>query len=217
MLAKDLMTAPAVSVTHDTSVHKAIRLMLEKNVSGLPVIDDSGTLCGMLTEGDLLKKSTFNVGSRQPPEHADRSFFEDYVRAHGTVVSDCMTAEVASVAPEATLPVLVSMMRTKNVRRVPVVDRGKLVGVVSRHDVLRAITSARDMVAGGEDALRLAVTTRLHEELGLKPDEVSVRIRGAIVELAEPGKEPARRRAMQLVAENVSGVAGVVFRSAETG
>jgi len=213
MLAKDLMATPAISVTPDTSVRKAIGLMLEKDISGLPVTDDSGALCGMITEGDLLNRSMVNFASRKPPEPADQTFFEEYVRAHASVVSDCMSRNVVSVSPEDALPALILLMRARNVRRLPVVVEGRLIGVVSRHDVLKAMTTGRDMVASGEDALRLAVKSRLQEELGLGPAEVSVHVSGCVIELASQGADPAKQRAMELVAESVAGVAGVVFRS----
>jgi CBS-domain-containing membrane protein len=213
MLAKDLMTTPAISVTPDTSVRKAIRMMLEKNISGLPVTDDSGALCGMITEGDLLNSSMVNFVNRKPPEKTNQTFFEEYVRAHASVVSDCMSRDVVSASPEDALPALVSLMRAKKVKRLPVVAEGKLVGVVSRHDVLKAITTGRDVVADGEDALRLAVKSRLQEELGLGPEEVSVHVSGCVLELASQGADTAKQRAMELVAESVAGVAGVVFRS----
>ncbi|MGV2130822.1 CBS domain-containing protein [Agrobacterium vitis] len=215
MLAKDLMTTPAISVTPDISVRKAIGLMLEKDISGLPVIDDSGALCGMITEGDLLNRSMINFANWKRSEPADPTFFEEYVRAHASVVSDCMSRDVVSVSPEETLPALVSLMRARKVRRLPVVVEGKLVGVVSRHDVLKAMTTGRDVVASGEDALRLAVKSRLQEELGLGPAEVSIHVSGCVIELASQGADTAKQRAMELVAESVAGVAGVVFRSRE--
>lgn len=215
MLAKDLMTAPAISVTPETSVRKAIGLMLEKDISGLPVTDDGGALCGVITEGDLLDTSMINFANWKRSEPTDPTFFEEYVRAHASVVSDCMSRNVVSVSPEETLPALVSLMRARKVRRLPVVIEGKLVGV-SRHEVLKAITTGPDVVASGEDALRLAVKSRLQEELGLGPAEVAVHISSCVIELASQGADTAKQRAMELVAESVAGVAGVVFRTRET-
>lgn len=213
MLAKDLMTTPAISVTCDTSIRRVVQLMLEKNVSGLPVIDGKGVLCGMITESDLLRKAIFSGGSRTPPTQKDEAFFEEYVRAHGSVVADCMSRDIVSIPPTATLSTLAARMRERNIRRLPVIDKEELVGVVSRHDVLRAITSARDIVADGDDALRLAVATRLYEELGLRNSDVAVHVSSSVVELVAPGEDPAKRRAIELVAESVAGVAGVVLRS----
>lgn len=204
------MTAPVISVTPDTRIKKAIQLMLEHNISGLPVVDDNAVLCGILTEGDLLARCA-HEGRKLPGDSP--SCFEEYIRWHGAVVSDCMTRTVVSVSPDEKLAALVSLIQTKNIKRIPVVLNGKLVGLVSRHDILRAIASDRDVVADGDDALRLAVQTRLYEELDLKPEETPVRVSGSVVELIDPGTDPARRRAMELVAESVAGVAGVRFRS----
>lgn len=212
MLAKDLMTLSPTSVTSDTTVRKVIQLMLDKDISGVPVLDTNGSICGMITEGDLLRKNVFDIGGRHSPKRPDETFFAEYVRSHGTTVADCMVSEVVCVSPDQQVGELVSLMRSRNIRRLPVVDAGRLVGIVSRRDVLKAISTVRDAVAEGEDELQLAVATRLHDELGLAPDELPLRVYGSIVEVLESAEEPAKRRAIQLVAESVAGVAGVVFR-----
>ncbi|MDX3972517.1 CBS domain-containing protein [Shinella sp.] len=214
MLAKDLMTAHPHSVTPDTSVKTAIELLLHERISGVPVVDDNGTVCGILTEGDLLRRSIFSVGATLVPQVVDATFFADYIRSHGTTVGDCMTRDVFCVSPDQPLSQLVALMRDRGIKRVPVVADGTLVGIVSRYDVLKAISMGRDSIAEGDDALQLAVTTRLYSELGLSRDTVEVRVHRGIAELTDSGDEPSKRRAMEIVAESVAGVAGVKFRPA---
>jgi CBS domain-containing protein len=211
MHAKDLMTAAPVHVTPETSVWNAISLMFDRGISGLPVVDDAGVVCGILTEGDLLKRSALNLPSHVLPETRDEAFFQAYLETHGPAVGDCMTRKVISVGPETPVFDLVALMRNHNVKRLPVLDDGRLVGIVSRCDVIRAISMARDVTARGDEALRLAVATRLQSELGLGPDHIAVQVRDGLTEItAAPGSQ-AQQRAVRVVAESVAGVAGVVI------
>ncbi|MGF9691342.1 CBS domain-containing protein [Rhizobium sp. 0TCS1.26] len=212
MLVRDFMTARPVYVSPDTSIKHAIQLMLDHNVSGLPVIGDDDHVVGMLTESDLLSRSVFNAGRQSPPDNPDNAFFENYIRTHGTTVSDCMTREVISVSPQQSLADVAALARTHGIKRLPVLQSGKLVGIISRRDILRAITADRDAVANGDLALRLAVSTRLRSELGLAPDQLAVEVRDSVVEVSGPAPSPALKRAIQVVAESVAGVAGICFR-----
>ena len=211
MHAKDLMTTAPVHVTPETSIGNAISLMLDRGISGLPVIDDAGVVCGILTEGDLLKRSALNLPSHALPETRDEAFFQTYLETHGPAVGNCMSRNVISVGPETPVFDLVTLMRSHNVKRLPVLDGGRLIGIVSRCDVIRAISMARDVTAAGDESLRLAVATRLRSELGLGPDHVDVQVHDGLAEItAKPGSR-AQQRAVQVVAESVAGVAGVVI------
>jgi CBS domain-containing protein len=210
MLAKDLMTSAPVSVQPETFIGKAIDLMLQHGVSGLPVLDDAGRICGILTEGDLLEQSAVNA-PRPAPEQHDEAFFRSYLVTHGRTVGDCMTHKVVTAGPDMPLFNLVALMRNNKIKRLPVVERGRLVGIVSRRDVIRAISTGRDRTAQGDDALRLAVVTRLRSELGLGTDQVDVQVRDAKVVVTGDLALPTQQRAVRLVAESVAGVAGVVI------
>ena len=186
--------------------------MLDHNVSGLPVIGDDDQVIGMLTESDLLSRSVFIAGLQSPPRDPDNAFFENYVRTHGTTVGDCMTTGIISVSPQQSLADVAALARSHGIKRLPVLQSGKLIGIISRRDILRAVTANRDCVATGDVALRLAVATRLRSELGLETDRLTVEVKNAIVEISGPVPSPAQRRAMQVVAESVAGVAGINFR-----
>lgn len=212
MLVRDYMTPKPVCVSPDTSIKHAIQLMLDHNVSGLPVIGDDDQVIGMLTESDLLSRSVFIAGLQSPPRDPDNAFFENYVRTHGTTVGDCMTTGIISVSPQQSLADVAALARSHGIKRLPVLQSGKLIGIISRRDILRAVTANRDCVATGDVALRLAVATRLRSELGLETDRLTVEVKNAIVEISGPVPSPAQRRAMQVVAESVAGVAGINFR-----
>jgi CBS domain-containing protein len=212
MLAKDLMTTRVVHVSPGASLKHAIQMMIDNNISGLPVIDDSGTLCGMLTEGDILKRHEFNLAPKAAPDGSDPAFFENYVKMHGLRVEDCMTRKVISVSPEATLTEVVGLMRLHAVKRIPVLDNGVLVGVISRRDALKIDIATPDVIARGDDALQLAVATRLLAELGLGKDRIEVRARDSVVEIIGKISTDAEQEAIRILTASIAGVGGVVTR-----
>jgi CBS domain-containing protein len=213
MLVQDFMTSRPICVSANTSIKHAIQLMLDHKVSGLPVIGDEGQVVGVLTEGDLLSRSVFILGPQSPPKDPDNTFFETYVRTHGTTVGDSMTKDVISVSPQQSLADVAALARQHGIKRFPVLTSGRLVGIISRSDIIRAVTANRDAVAKGDAALRLAVLTRLQSELGLEADRLSLEVRNSIVEISGPAPSLAQRRAMQVVAESVAGVAGLIFET----
>lgn len=214
MLAKDLMTKNVAYVLVGTSLMRAIQLMIDRDVSGLPVVDDTGGLCGMLTEGDLLKRHEFNraheIADRQP----DGAFFEKYVKQHGRAVEDCMTADVVAASPQTPLAEIVTLMRHHNIRRIPILTDGRLSGIISRRDVLKAISATPEFVARGDEALRLAVSTRLQEELGLGREKVDVSVQDSIVKVTGEFESDAACDAVKIVTEAIAGASCVVTRRA---
>ena len=213
MLAKDLMTTTVVHVSPGTSLRHAIRMMIDNDISGLPVIDDHWTLCGMLTEGDILKRHEFNLSPKAAPDNRDPAFFENYVRTHGLKAEDCMSRKVVSVAPGASVAEIVALMRLHAIKRIPVLDNGRLVGIVSRRDVLRIAIATPDVIARGDDALQLAVATRLLADLGLGRDKVEVRVRDSVVEVIGKFASDAEQEAIRILAASIADVGGVVIRT----
>lgn len=212
MLAKDLMTTRVVHVSPGASLRHAIRMMIDSDVSGLPVIDDGGALCGMLTEGDVLNRHEFNLAPKAAPNANDPAFFENYVRTHGLKVEDCMSRKVISVSPEAALAEIVALMRLHAVKRIPVLDHGVLVGIVSRRDVLKTDIAAPDVIARGDEALQLAVATRLLAELGLGRDRIEVRVRDSVVEIIGQIGSNTEQEAIRILTASIAGVGGLVTR-----
>ncbi|WP_159952701.1 MULTISPECIES: CBS domain-containing protein [unclassified Rhizobium] len=208
MLAQDLMTKSPVTVNEQSSVKHAVELMVRHGISGLPVVNDEGVTSGMLTEGDILKRSELNR-ALVVPDNPDDDFYRSYVQAHATMVADCMSRDLASVPPSASLAQVVGLMRNKGVKRLPVIDNGTLVGIVSRKDVFKAITPSRENVASGGDALRLALSTRLRSELGIDLGTFDLRINGSLAEISGNPFSEYQRKAMRVVAESISGLSGI--------
>lgn len=207
MVTRDIMTGTVISVTPDHSVRHAAQIMLDHHISGLPVIDDANNLVGMLTEGDLLRRAEFGAPAwAQGPQMS-----ADYIKIHSWCVGDVMTDH--AITADETMPVgqIASIMRANDVKRLPVVRDGNVVGIVSRADILRAIAMAeREDGASGDDAIRRAVASRLRDELKFDPGLVWATVDGGNVHLWGRVSSEIDRKAAQLAVEAVSGVGGVV-------
>lgn len=146
MKIKEIMTTEVVSVGPETKVNEIARLMLERQISGVPVIDDSEAVVGIVTELDMIVRnarlhfptyiklldSTFYLRS---PQH----FGEELRRALGTTAKDIMTQKVITVDPEAEVEDVATLMVEKRVNPIPVVEDGRLVGIVSRTDLIKLL------------------------------------------------------------------------------
>lgn len=152
MRARDVMSAEVVTISCKATVLEAAELMLERHVSGLPVVDDEGRLVGILAEGDLLRRT--EIGTELHPEIksegsiCDFEWFCEYLKSHGGHVEDIMTRDVVRVFENTPLVEVASLLEMKRIKRVPVLGYGKIIGIVSRADFLRALVSAADFREG---------------------------------------------------------------------
>ena len=207
MLAKDLMTSKVVTVGTGNSIWHAAQKMLDHDVSGLPVVDDSGRLAGMLTQGDLLHR--IELGT-ETAAVAPEERLGAYVKAHSWNVGDVMTATVISAGEETPIHAVATLMDRHRIRRMPVVRDGKLVGIISRKDLLRVIAAARrDTIPPGSDAMRRAILARLAENPDLRGAHVTVTVSGGMVHLGGTIGSDAERKVARVTAESVRGVEGV--------
>src|SRR5579864_9707198 len=145
MRVKDVMTPNVVCVGADEPVLKAARLMLQNRISGLPVIDKDGELVGIVTEGDFLRRSELGT-QRQRPKWLEfivgpGKLAEDYVHASGRKVEEIMTPEPCVVGEDVALEHVVELMERRRIKRLPVVRDGRLVGIVSRANLMHALAS----------------------------------------------------------------------------
>ena len=129
-------------MTPETMVAEAARLMLRSSGSGLPVLDRSGALVGIISEGDLLRRAETGTQRRRPRWleflSAPGRLAKDYAEAHASKVADAMTSAVVTIGPEAQLQEIVRVMERRHVKRLPVIEAGRLVGIVTRADLVRA-------------------------------------------------------------------------------
>jgi CBS domain-containing protein len=216
MKAKDIMTSSVVTVEPGEAVTHAIRLMLQKRISGLPVVNSARRLVGMLTEGDLLRRSETGTQRRRPrwlefllgPGQAA----EEYTRTHGRKVEEVMTAEPVTVTEETSLDELVHLMEKRQIKRVPVVRGDKLVGIVSRANLVHALASlsrgAKPAVQS-DAAIREQLLKDLAQQSWAPVGALDIIVRDGVVELWGAITEERERQALIVAAENVPGVKAV--------
>ncbi|SDK95386.1 CBS domain-containing protein [Natronincola ferrireducens] len=145
MLAKDIMTKEVIRVKKDSTVEEVIKLVLEHNISGLPVVDDENNVIGIITEGDLIYRSKklhiptyFTLLDSYIFLENPQNLEAQLKKMVGYKVKDVMTSKVIMVDLEETIEEIATLMSEKNINRVPVVKEGKLMGIVSRRDIIKA-------------------------------------------------------------------------------
>ena len=223
MKTSEVMTRSVVTIAPTATIQDAIRLMLGQRISGLPVVDAQGALVGILTEGDLLHRAETGTEWKHP---AWLSFLrgparaaEEFVRSHGRHVEDVMTRDVLTIEEDTTLDRVVEMMDRKRVKRLPVTRDGRLTGVVSRSDLLRALAarlSEAPPASPGDAALTTAVEDALRQHTW-SGGQVTVVVTDAVVFLEGVLYNEDERAALRVAAETVPGVKEVrdnlVFQS----
>lgn len=214
MRVKDVMTRKVVRLSPDNSVRQAAKLMLEHHVSGLPVVDDEGHLLGVLSEGDLIRRTELcstMVASPAELELAPDQRASAFVKRCSWKVGDAMTADPVTVDEDASVVRVSRLMQERGIKRIPVVRNGELVGIVSRADLLQAILAAKqDEAPADDEAIRRSLMVRLAENTGLEGLDVTVAVTDGVVHLWGTVETADCRRAAHILAENVRGVRGVV-------
>ncbi|HEX3415645.1 MAG TPA: CBS domain-containing protein [Stellaceae bacterium] len=215
MKASDVMTRNVLTVERETSVANAIRVMLDNNISGLPVLD-GGKVVGILTEGDLLRRGETGTERHRPRWleilMGPGRMAGEYVRTHGRKVGEIMTANVISVAGDTPLDEVVGLMERRRIKRVPVIEGDVLVGVVSRLDLLRALLreiEAQRSEHRGDDDIREQIMAELAKAAWVPRDGLSISVKEGVVDLNGVILEEKEREALRVVAENVPGVRAV--------
>ncbi len=218
MRADEVMTSNPTTISPQASVAEAVRSMLEARVSGLPVVDDAGRLVGVITEGDLLARAELGTEKKRakwleflfgPGRSA-----EDFVQSHGRRVEEVMTRSPFTVQPSAGLDEVVETMIDKRVKRLPVVADGSLVGVVSRADVLRALSgafAAVPVVTGdvGDAELVERIKAVLAGQSWAPATSLDIRAANGVVELWGSILDERQREAIRVAVENVPGVTSI--------
>jgi len=216
MKAKDVMTSPVISVEPDASIWEAVRIMLQRRISGLPVIDKQGRLVGMVSEGDFLRRAETGTQARRsrwleflmgPGRLAD-----EYTRSHGRKVQEIMTPDPVTVAEETPLEEIVRTMENRRIKRLPVVRGKHVVGIVTRANLVHALAGvARELMptTASDEAIRARLLADLTKEPWAPVGLIDPIVRNGVVELWGTITEERQRQALITAAENVPGVKAV--------
>jgi CBS domain-containing protein len=216
MNVKEVMTSPVLSVESDSPILQAIRIMLQRQISGLPVVDKEGHLVGIITEGDFLRRTETGTQRRRPRWLefliGPGRLAEEYTRSHGRRVNDIMTTDPITVTEETPLEEVVSVMEKHRIKRLPVMRGEALVGIVSRANLLHALAGvARDIkpATTSDQAIREQVLAELGRQSWAPAALINVIVKDGIVELWGTITDDRERQAIIVVAENVPGVQAV--------
>lgn len=211
MKVADIMMPTVATVRPDTLLVDAIDLMLEKRISGLPVVDGIGAPIGILTEGDLLRRIELgtDVDSEGLLEAAGAA--AGYVRSHGRHVRDVMTKAPVTVPDTAPVSKAIAMMHGRKIRRLLVICDGILAGIVTRADLMRALGRMLRR-EGGREHIDRALEAKIREELALLTwlsGRVTVMVSDGVAELAGNLPDAQQRRAVLIMRENTGGIKAV--------
>ena len=213
MKIAEVMTHCVITTTPESTIEEVAQAMIQHRISGIPVVITGGTVVGIVTEGDLLRCAEFGAGE------SHKRWFElfiasgrpgqDHERSHAFHVREVMTGKLVCVSPDTPLAEAVALMESRLIKRLPVLRDGRLVGIVSRADLLRALTELLPKIstAAVSDS---DIRKRLLAEIGKQPwaarTKIDATVEDGTVELRGVIFDASDREALRLVAEKVPGV-----------
>jgi CBS domain-containing protein len=212
MRAHQIMTRPVITVTPDTTIVDAATIMLQRHVSGLPVVDTSGKLIGVVSEGDFIRRAEIGTERKRgrwlrfilgPGESAS-----DFVHEHGRKISEVMSKSPLTITEDTALDEIVALMEKHHIKRLPVMRGHQIVGIVSRANLLQAVASLARQVpdpTADDDHIRNRLIDAL-EKNDWCPFGLGVIVKDGIVHLRGVITNEHARQAAVVAAENVQGV-----------
>lgn len=214
MKVSDIMTHPVITVTPETTVGEAAALMLGHRISGLPVVAADGAVVGIVTEGDLLRRAETGTERRRARWLeflvAPGRLASEYAHTHGRRVGEVMTDTVLSVGPDDAVTDVVGLMEERRIKRVPVIDQGRLIGIVSRanlvHALLRNLPRPEPLPASSDQEIHDRILAEITKQPWGPRAAIDVRVENGIVELHGAVTDDRERPALRVLAENVPGV-----------
>jgi CBS domain-containing protein len=217
MNASDVMVTDVITVKPTGTVREVAELLLTNRISAVPVVDEAGKLVGMVSEGDLLRRSEADTGHERAwwlrLLMGRESLAAEYVKEHSRRVADVMTRDVVSAEPGLPVADVATLLERHRIKRVPIVQNGKVVGIVSRANLIQALATLRkkltspDSIADTE--LREKIDARLKSEPWVRPFLVNVTVTDGAVDLWGLVDSTVEKRALRVAVENVPGVKAV--------
>jgi CBS domain-containing protein len=217
MKAKDIMTAPVVTVGPDASVREIARLLFERRISGVPVVD-KGRLVGIVTEGDLLHRHEIDTDQRRRDSWWLRLIAGDespseYIRSHARLAKDIMTESVITVDEKTPISKIAMIFETRGIKRVPVLRDDQLVGVVSRANLVQALATKNQgtvtVQTQSDDAIRERLLAELGHRSWWRSFTSNLIVTDGVVHYWGLFGSEDERTAARIAAENTPGVRGV--------
>ncbi len=217
MRASDVMVTDVITVTPASDVAQVAALLLTNHISAAPVVDADGRLVGMISEGDLIRRSESGTAHERPwwlRMLMNRELLAaEFVREHSRRVGDLMTRDVVSAAPDTPVADIAALLERHRIKRVPIVKDGRLAGIVSRANLIQALATSRRTAQEPHPAadaeLRERVMAQLKSEPWMRSALVNVTVSGGTVDLWGIVDSPGEKQALRVAVEIVPGVKGV--------
>jgi CBS domain-containing protein len=211
------MTAGVITIEPDADVKTAARTMLEKGISALPVIDKNGKLVGIISEGDLIRRTEAGTEAKASwwlrLLSDNETLASKFVKAHGMRVADVMSNEVITATPDTPLAEIARLLEKNRIKRVPIMKDGKPVGVVSRANLLQALASAKpalsDAVKVSDNTLRDNILNRLWDQPWAHPGMINVIVTDGVVDLWGTVTSDTERKALNILVSETPGVVAI--------
>jgi CBS domain-containing protein len=212
------MTSPAIIAGPETTLLDIARLMLDHRISAVPIVDGSGALAGLVSEGDLVRRAEIGV----PEKHSWwLSMFgnatvlaEEFIKSHGVTAKEVMTRQVVSATEDTPLWEIAELLEKKKIKRVPILRDGEVVGIVSRANLLQALTVQKDRASPAptreDSAIREELIGLLRDEPWAKASHINVLVSGGTVHLWGSVRSESQRKALTVAAKGIAGVGDVV-------
>jgi CBS domain-containing protein len=215
--ASDIMTSQIVTIGPTASVRDVAALLLSSHISAVPVVDEKGGLLGIVSESDLMRRVETATERRSTwwleLFSSNEALAAEFVKMHARKVSDVMTPNVVTADPETPISEIASILEKNRIKRVPIIENGKVVGIVSRANLLQALASVpQETGARGKanDAtIRDQVEAQLNKNAWTKPWHLNVIVHDGIVELWGVVHSQIEKTAARVSAEEVPGVCSV--------
>lgn len=212
MQAADIMTRNVITVGRDSEVREIANLLLEHGISAVPVLGDAGQVLGIVSEGDLIR--------RVEDDKRSKSWWlrlfavndpAEYVKTHGRRADEIMTPDPLTIGEDMPLAEISRLLEKHHIKRVPVISGGKLVGIVSRANLLQGFAVAGQETQGSVDdrEIREAIRKEIDVNTGVPVDRINVIVSEGRVELWGLVENDKQSMAVRVAAENIAGVRDV--------
>lgn len=215
MKAHDVMVSPVITAKPSTSVREVAELFLKYRISAVPIVDGDDRVIGIVSEGDLLHRAEAGTERRRSwwlrAFASNETLAQDYVKAHTQRVEDVMTRDVIVARPYTPVHEVAALLEKNGIKRVPVVENDRVVGIISRANLIQAVASARrvlDMPLS-DSAIRDKLLAHLKRQPWAHTSLVNVTVSNGVVDLWGSAQSDAERKAIRVAAETAPGVTAV--------
>ena len=215
MKAADVMVSNVISVGSQASVQEVADVLLRNRISGAPVIGPDGELIGIVSEGDLMRRPEAGTERRHSwwlgLLTSSQGLASDYIKSHSRKVVDVMTPRVVTATPDTPVRDIAALLEKHGIKRVPIVTDGKVVGIVSRANLLQALASVKNMPPGTTDdaSIRAKLFSKLANEPWTKPPLMNFIVHDGTIDLWGIVDSQTERKAVRVLVESTPGVRAV--------